>query len=477
MKKYLQIFAIFIAATTLASCNPNGNLNGDPNVDPSIGPIKPDKDGVAIATTVSSVWNFTAVCKGYIAADGGNEIFERGICFSTNENPTLADIKIAATTLGLGTYEIRLKDLTTYVTYYIRAYAVNATGVHYGNQQVVTLDKNVKFASSKVTDFTSVGATFESYIFGGGLTVNNVRLCLSTAQDPTLEDVVVSPYVNYFGHVSFNIPGLVPATTYYFRPVAQCGTDNFYGDQVTITTKPLECSSKSYVENGKNLGEAILIGGDFDGDSSTPNTILFWAPVNCGYEETGAVDSDSDHRLGKLYQWGAGDSSLPYKYNGSPVVAREMYYDTTTPSPWYGNKTIVGTTSDKWNNNQGPCPEGWRLPTYQEFIVLCAGKNGKYGWVLAGTYAGQSNKYPGAEFFGVYGDKTPGTGVFFPAAGVRGSRDGSAFHRGARGFYCSSSPGPGSSDAHLLSFDSSSLDLVDIVSDRAGACSVRCVSE
>ena len=167
----------------------------------------------------------------------------------------------------------------------------------------------------------------------------------------------------------------------------------------------------NYIENGVNLGNSIAIRGDWNGDGT--ETILYWAPINCGYEEVGEVNTDSDHRLGKLYQWGAEDANL---YEGK---ARSLYYDSSTPSPWYDENTIKGPASDKWNSNQGPCPEGWRLPTSQEFEVLCAGRNGDYGWVSAGTYAGQINAYSGAEFFGANANKTAGQGVFFPALGHR----------------------------------------------------------
>lgn len=234
-------------------------------------------------------------------------------------------------------------------------------------------------------------------------------------------------------------------------------------------------TAPDYIENGVTLGKGIAILGDWNGDGH--KTYLYWAPVNCGYEEVGEVNTDGDHRLGKLYQWGAGDSSLPYYYNSSKVVAREMYYDTATPSPWYNLNTIDGTTSDKWNNNQGPCPEGWRLPTSLEFKVLCAGKNGRKGWVSAGTYAGQSNTYAGAEFFGANSDKTVGKGVFFPAAESRRDDDGSALTRGSLGYYWSSTPNPNySSRAYYLYFFSSGFGPQDYC-NRAYAFSVRCVRE
>lgn len=228
----------------------------------------------------------------------------------------------------------------------------------------------------------------------------------------------------------------------------------------------------AYIENDALRGAGIAVLGDWNGDGN--QTTLYWAPVNCGYEETGGVNTDKDHRLGKLYQWGAGDSSLPYKYNGSPIVAREMYYDTPTPSPWYNYSVITGTTSDKWNNNQGPCPEGWRLPTTQDLEVLCAGKNGDSGWVEWGTYAGKANTHKGAEFFGANSDKTAGKGVFFPAAGYRWSSDGDCGEARVHGYYWTGT-NESENNAYVLDFGNLKLRLPSKY--RAECYSVRCVSE
>ena len=191
----------------------------------------------------------------------------------------------------------------------------------------------------------------------------------------------------------------------------------------------------NYIENGANLGKSVAVLGDWKADGKT--TTLYWAPVNCGYEETGVVNTEHDHRLGKLYQWGAGDSSL---YIDPHVDARVLYYDTATPSPWYNAKAFEAASKpgERWLSDRGPCPDGWRLPTLNEFKVLCASHPGTHGWVEKGTYAG--NTYTGAEFFGANADKTAGKGVFFPAAGYRRWQDGTATYFGSYGQYWSSTP-------------------------------------
>lgn len=152
------------------------------------------------------------------------------------------------------------------------------------------------------------------------------------------------------------------------------------------------------------LGQSIPVLGDWDNDPETENTYLHWAPVNCGYEAVGSIGiNKDDHRLGKVYQWGYGDLNVA---NGAAVG----FYLDERPS-------VIPTfyPSSNWNDGQGPCPHGWRMPTETEFRVLISGKNGNDGWVSSRTYGGESG-YSGVEFFGGNDDMTEGTGVFFPVA-------------------------------------------------------------
>ena len=114
------------------------------------------------------------------------------------------------------------------------------------------------------------------------------------------------------------------------------------------------------------------------------------------------------------------------------------YYNEPKPKFWYtGVEMEVHFNGNRWKDGQGPCPQGWRLPTAQELSCLFMGKLGGYGWTTSGHYAG-GDSYVGAEYFGLNDDMTPGKGVFFPAAGQIQSAYGSAFNYGELGGYWSS---------------------------------------
>ena len=96
--------------------------------------IKRESDLPAITTSsVSLITGTTATSGGIVTSDGGATVTARGVCWSTSENPTIADNN---TTNGSGTgaFTSSITGLTTGTTYYVRAYATNSRGTSYGSQ-------------------------------------------------------------------------------------------------------------------------------------------------------------------------------------------------------------------------------------------------------------------------------------------------------------------------------------------------------
>ena len=84
-----------------------------------------------VTSLVSEITTNSAKGGGEVTDDGGAEVTERGICWSTNENPTLNDNHVAAGT-GTGVFTATMTGLEVGVTYHVRAYAVNEKGRAYG---------------------------------------------------------------------------------------------------------------------------------------------------------------------------------------------------------------------------------------------------------------------------------------------------------------------------------------------------------
>jgi hypothetical protein len=111
-----------------------GNGGGDePPIPPEI--MLP----TVITAMVTEITTNSAQCGGEVVNDGGAEVTERGICWSTNENPTLSDSHLAAG-MGTGVYTAAMGGLEANTTYHVRAYATNSMGTAYGmDKEFVTL--------------------------------------------------------------------------------------------------------------------------------------------------------------------------------------------------------------------------------------------------------------------------------------------------------------------------------------------------
>lgn len=77
--------------------------------------------------------NYTTIkINGNVSSDGGSEITSRGVCWSTSQNPTIADNKTTETS---NTFTSTIFDLVANTTYYFRIYATNSVGTGYGSEQ------------------------------------------------------------------------------------------------------------------------------------------------------------------------------------------------------------------------------------------------------------------------------------------------------------------------------------------------------
>jgi uncharacterized protein (TIGR02145 family) len=84
-------------------------------------------------TLVTDILQKTATSGGDITSDGGSSILAKGVCWSEQAIPDTSDFK-TYNGYGPGAFTSHLTDLTAIRTYHIRAYAINKTGIAYGNE-------------------------------------------------------------------------------------------------------------------------------------------------------------------------------------------------------------------------------------------------------------------------------------------------------------------------------------------------------
>ena len=86
---------------------------------------------------ISSMSAASVECMGEVTDDGNSMVTERGVCWSTSQNPTIND-SFAQSGQGTGVFTASMSNLTPDATYYVRAYAVNSLGIAYGEQKSFT---------------------------------------------------------------------------------------------------------------------------------------------------------------------------------------------------------------------------------------------------------------------------------------------------------------------------------------------------
>lgn len=184
--------------------------------------------------TVSQIDIYSAMISGEVIRDNGYSVTTRGICYSTNENPTIDDL-IVERGRGLGFFTCELKNLTPSTVYFARAFATNANGTAYGQQisfttryapEILTLE------AQSVTSFSAlVGGSYES---ANDDAIISCGICYSFNQHPTTEDM----YVEHSVASSFEclLTDLRPNTTFYARAFVKNSYGTAYGNQITFTT-------------------------------------------------------------------------------------------------------------------------------------------------------------------------------------------------------------------------------------------------
>lgn len=236
-----------------------------------------------ITAAVSNVTSTTATCGGTVLSEGAGSVTDRGICWSTDHNPTI-DNYSANSGSGLGSFAVTMTDLTPNKTYYVRAYAKNAQGTAYGAEVSFTALEGLPSVETKeATDITSSSAKGHGKVTGiGGSEVTERGICWSTQNSPTVEGLHESDGGG-LGDYSINMTSLSPGTTYYFRAYAKNAQGITYGEEKqfstvaiapTVTTDEVTNVMETIAEAGGNVtadgGASVTERGVCWSTSSTP---------------------------------------------------------------------------------------------------------------------------------------------------------------------------------------------------------------
>ena len=122
----------------------------------TIDSCKKESNPLLTTTAVIYITQTLATCGGNITGDGGAAVIARGVCWGTNQTPTIADNKTANGT-GTGSFTSIITGLTANTTYYERAFATNSAGTAYGSVVSFTTPGTVTDIDGNVYNTVIIG--------------------------------------------------------------------------------------------------------------------------------------------------------------------------------------------------------------------------------------------------------------------------------------------------------------------------------
>ena len=132
---------------------------------------------------IGNITSNSATSGGNISNNGGTPVTQRGVVWSTSQNPTTANNSTSDGS-GTGNFTSNLINLTANTTYYVRAYATNSGGTAYGNELSFTTNA----AGGGIVTSPGAGVTFDGY--------NYSSIILGNGQEWMTENLRSSIYAN-----------------------------------------------------------------------------------------------------------------------------------------------------------------------------------------------------------------------------------------------------------------------------------------
>ena len=267
-------------------------------------------------TKADTVLYFRANFSSEISQTEGNEIINYGHCWSTNKNPSVDNNKTSFGKLNKPvTFKSEIENLSDNTTYYIRPYVTCLYETIYGDEQSIKTLKTGKphVTTTDITNITATTAFCDGTNDDGGYTITQRGFCWNTTSNPTLENNLgYTTNGNGTGDFTSQITELTENTTYYISAYATNEKGTSYGQTESFKTK------HGFID--KRDGQEYKV---VDIGNQT------WMAENLNYQTDNSWWYDNDSANGEIYG--------------------RLY---------------------TWNDALTACPQGWHLPTDDEWKTL-----------------------------------------------------------------------------------------------------------
>lgn len=294
---------------------------------------------IVSTTEAQNVSYTTATCGGNVTSDGGKSITSRGICYSTQPNPTISNTKVASGS-GTGAFTCNLTGLSDGTTYYARAYATNGKGTAYG-EQISWTTKEYELPAvgtyyTKVLTSTTAECCASAGVPNDGVPITEKGICYSTQHLPTISNHKIINGSSY-SYYTCSLSGLTANATYYVRAYAINAKGVAYGEERELN---MSFGNNEYVPKAFSVSsvcKVVFAKGNLQYQASS-NT---WRFANYQYDHIG----DANKNVSKTYTgwidlfgWGTGLN---------PTLTSNDSSDYQTFVDW-GINRIEGDAPNTW---------------------------------------------------------------------------------------------------------------------------------
>ena len=332
---------------------------------------------IVTTTTPSSITTFGMTCGGEVTGSGSNEVLVRGVCWSTQQNPTIDDPR-TTDGYGIGSFGSMVEGLELNTTYYVRAYALTAKGTGYGEQKVFTTLSGVP--SLSISAPSEIGTTW-AFCDGevnddGGFEVIERGICWSTSPNPTIEGIHGANGAG-LGNFTVNMYYMEPDTTYYVRAYAINSYTTAYSNEISFRTEATQTWPNGMLPGQFSVSDTQQIqfsqgNLQYIGSCYMP----YWRFAEHQWDHFGTTtgQNSSDENVDRdLFGWGTSgydNGANCYQPWSTSTTASDYYvygnyafnlYDRTGVAEWGYNPILNGGFTEN---------SGWRTLTKEEWVYI-----------------------------------------------------------------------------------------------------------
>mgnify|MGYP002625776731 CR=1 FL=1 len=260
-----------------------------------------EPDVVTLTTiAVTNITHNAASTGGSISYLGGNEITERGVCWSKSANPTVADTHLSSSDKS-NRFSVRVTGLEERTGYHLRAYVTTANEkTYYGNDVAFSTTHEIKLPAASQTIVQSIGvheASLRSSVVGDGDgNISDCGFCYGVTPEPTTDGNHISCGVQT-ASFSAKLTGLSENTTYYVRAYVTNEAGTAYGEEINFATLEVKLPTLSAITLGRVTHKSAAFSAEItsDGNSSitaagfvystAPDPTLSNHRIDCGTDK------------------------------------------------------------------------------------------------------------------------------------------------------------------------------------------------